>query len=123
ATAREAGGHSDALAWFDTGYLASAYLQGLGKDQNAAAGIDGYSLIAKALSLGGEKDPQMQFAAALITLQGPADAHQEHAQKAIAGAKNDPLLARNLANRFLGNEKQTVSEALARNITPGGMSK
>jgi hypothetical protein len=123
ATASEAGGHSDALAWFDAGYLAAAYRQGLGKDQNPAAGIDGYGLVSKALALGGEKDPQMQFAAALITLQGPEQAHQEHAQKAIAGAKNDPLLARNLANRFLGNERQTVSEALARNITAGGVSK
>ncbi|HKF21319.1 MAG TPA: hypothetical protein VKE93_07100 [Candidatus Angelobacter sp.] len=121
AMAGEAAGHSDALAWFDAGYLAAAYRQGLGKDQNPAAGIDGYDLVSKALSRGGEKDPQMQFAAALITLQGPEQAHQEHAQKAIAGAKNDPLLARNLANHFLGNEKQTVSEALARNVTPGGV--
>jgi len=123
ATAGEAAGRSDALAWFDAGYMAAAYRQWLGKDQNPAAGIDGYSLVSKALALGGQKDPQMEFAAALITLQGPEEAHREHAQRAIAGAKNDPLLARNLANRFLGNEKQTVSEALARNIAPGGVSK
>src|SRR5262249_48957921 len=108
ATAGEAAGHSDALAWVDARYLAAAYHQGLGKDQNPAAGVDGYSLVAKALSLGGEKDPQMEFAAALVTLQGPESAHRDQVQKAIAGAKSDALLARNLANRFLGNEKQTV---------------
>lgn len=123
ATVGEAAGRSDALAWFDAGYLAAAYRQWFYNAPNPAAGIDGYSLVAKALALGGHKDPQMEFAAALITLQGPEPAHQEHARRAIAGAKSDPLLARNLANRFLGNEKQTVSEALARNIAMGGMNK
>jgi hypothetical protein len=65
----------------------------------------------------------MQLAAALITLTGPQQAHQEHAQKALAGAKNDPMLARNLAKDFLGNHKETVSEALARNIGSGGVKK
>jgi hypothetical protein len=123
ATAREAAGHPDAFAWFDAGYLAAAYRQGLGKDQNPAAGIDGYSLVAKALALGGQKDPEMEFAAALITLEGPQQAHQEHSQKALAGAKNDPVLARNLAKDFLGNHKETVSEALAGNIGSGGVKK
>ncbi len=123
ATAGEAAGRSNALVWFDAGYLAATYQQGLGKEQNPAAGIDAYNLVSKALALGGGKDPQMEFAAALITLQGPQQAHQEHAQKAIAGAKNDPLLARNLATRFLGNEKQTVSEALAKSMAVGGLNK
>jgi len=123
ATAGEAAGRSDALAWFDAGYMAAAYRQWLGKEQNPAAGTDGYSLVSKALALSGHKDPQMEFAAALITLQGPEEAHREHVQRAIAGAKNDPLLARNLTSRFLGNEKQTVSEALARTIATGGVSK
>ncbi len=121
ATAGEAAGGQGALAWFDAGYLVEAYRQGFHNAPNPAAGIDGYGMVTKALALGGSKDPQMEFAAALITLQGPQQAHQEHAQKAIAGAKNDPLLARNLASRFLGNEKQTVSEALAKNIGSGGV--
>ena len=123
ATAGETAGRQDALAWFDAGYLAAANSQWLGKDKNSAAGIDGYGLVTKALARRKQSDPEMEFAAALITLQGPQQAHQEHAQKAIAGAKNDPLLARNLGNRFLGNEKQTVSEALARSIAPGGVEK
>src|SRR5260370_24673216 len=104
----ETAGRQDALAWFDAGYLAAAYSQWLGKDKNSAAGIDGYGLVIKALALRKQSDPEMEFAAALITLQGPQQAHQEHAQKAIAGAKNDPLLAHNLGSRFRGNEKQTV---------------
>jgi hypothetical protein len=33
------------------------------------------------------------------------------------------MLARNLAKDFLGNHKETVSEALAGNIGPGGVKK
>lgn len=114
ATSAEAAGRPDALAWFDAGYLVEAYSQWFYKDPNPAAGIDGYSLVAKALALRGRRDSEMEFAAALITLHGPEQAHQEHARKAIAGAKEDPLLARNLASQFLGGETRTVSEALVR---------
>lgn len=122
AKAGETAGHPDALAWFDAGYLAAAYRQMFYNAPNPAAGVDGYSLVAKALALRGQTDPEMEFAAALITLEGPQQAHQEHAQKALVGAKNDPLLARNLANRFLGG-KQTVSEELARSIGSEGVKK
>jgi hypothetical protein len=73
---------------------------------NPAAGIDGYVWVKKAISLRGE-DPEMEFAAALITLSGPESAHREHLRKAIAGAKNDPLLAQNLSSEFRG---QIISE-------------
>ncbi|HEY6373171.1 MAG TPA: hypothetical protein VIX37_21530, partial [Candidatus Sulfotelmatobacter sp.] len=67
----DAPGHSDALAWFDVGYLTEAYKQWMGKGEpNPAAGLDGYLLVKKALSLRGS-DPEMEFAAALITLRGP----------------------------------------------------
>ena len=56
----------------------------------------------------------MEFAAALITLQGPESDHRQHIQNAMAGAKNDPLLARNLAAHFHG---QATSALLT---TPGG---
>ena len=36
------------------------------------------------------------FAATLITLDDPESDHRDHARKAMAGAKNDPLLAQNL---------------------------
>lgn len=102
---------SDALAWFDLGYLAASYSQWLGNGQNPVTGLDGYELVRKAISLR-ENDPQMEFAAALITLRTPGKDHQEHVQKALAGAKGDPLLSQNLASRFLGDENQTVAEAL-----------
>jgi len=105
----DAAGHPDALAWFDVGYLAEAYKQWMGKGEpNPAAGLDGYALVKKALSLRGQ-DSEMEFAAALITLRGPEGAHQDHARKAMAGAKNDPLLARNLGSDF---NHQTIAELL-----------
>ena len=59
----------------------------------------------------------MEFAAALITLSGPQEEHGQHALKAIAGAKTDPLLAQNLATHFNGTQGQIMSEMLARNAT------
>jgi len=103
----------DALAMFDFGYLVETYNQGLGKDRNPAVGVDGYASVRKALALR-DSDPEMEFAAALITLGKSEAEHQEHVRKAMAGAKSDPLLSRNLAKSFLGNEKQSVAEALAK---------
>jgi len=125
ATSAESSGRPDALAWFDLGYLAEAYKQWIGQswmkvskdEQNPAAGLDGYALVKKAIGLRGS-DPQMEFAAALITLSGPAEEHRQHALKAIAGAKIDPLLAQNLAMRFAGPQSQTISEMLAKNSAP-----
>jgi len=103
-----------ALTYFDTGYLVEAYRQWLGDaSHNPAAGLDGYTLIKEAIELRGN-DPQMELAAALVTQSGPASEHQAHAQKAIAGAKSDPLLARNLASHFIGNEGQTIVEMLTK---------
>ena len=130
ATSAESSGHPDALAWFDVGYLAETYKQWIGQnmphmtdgmrmDPNPAAGVDGYALVKKALALRGAAlhgdDPQMEFAAALITLSGPTAEHRDHAQKAIAGAKADPLLAQNLATHFLGPQTETMSQLLAKN--------
>ena len=76
-----------ALASFDLGYLTETYKHWLGKGEgNPAQGLDGYAQVQKALQLRGN-DAQMEFVAALITLDGPASEHQDHAQKAIAGAK------------------------------------
>ena len=132
ATSAESAGKPDALAWFDAGYLAETYKQwieqnmphmtdGMRMDANPASGVDGYALVKKAIALRGialrEDDPQMEFAAALITLSGPQEAHRQHAQKAIAGAKTDALLAQNLAARFIGPQTETMSELLAKNST------
>ncbi len=88
-------------------------------EQNPAAGVDGYAMVKKALALRGAAlrgdDPQMEFAAALITLSRPSAEHRDHAQKAIAGAKTDALLAQNLATRFIGPQTETMSQLLAKN--------
>ena len=130
ATAAESGGHPDALAWFDAGYLVETYKQWIGQnlphmtdgmrlDSNPAAGVDGYAWVKKAIALRSaalhEDDAQMEFAAALISLSGPREEQARHAQKAIAGAKADALLAQNLATHFIGPKDQTVSEMLAKN--------
>ncbi len=130
ATSAESAGKPDALAWFDAGYLVVTYSQWIGKDlphmtdgmrmdPNPASGVDGYALVKKAIALRGlalhDGDSQMEFAAALITLSGPREEHAQHAQKAIAGAKADALLAQNLATHFIGPKDVTVSEMLAKN--------
>ena len=61
-------------------------------------------------------DPEMEFAAALITLGSPERDHRDHVQKAMAGAKTDPLLAQNLASNF---NRQTISTLLTRGTAEG----
>jgi hypothetical protein len=104
----EASSHG-ALALFDLGYLTETYKQWMGRGEpNPASGMDGYGLVTRAISLRGS-DPEIEFAAALITMTGPERDHNDHVQKAIAGAKADPLLAQNLSSSF-GN--QTISAML-----------
>jgi hypothetical protein len=108
-----------ALAIFDLGYLVESLNQfhSIHKDApNAAQGLDGYALVNKAIQLKGD-DPQMEFAAAIIALHSSPSGQGDHAQKAIAGAKNDPLLARNLAARFRGTQTETMSEMISRTPT------
>jgi len=104
-----------ALAIFDAGYLAEAYKQWIGKDErNPARGLDGYALVKKAIGAR-DNDAQMQFAAALIAVQNHADQQQTHAAKAIAGAKNDSLLAKNLAAPYHGPNDQSMATFISAN--------
>ncbi|MGO9088605.1 MAG: hypothetical protein ACLQBK_25650 [Candidatus Sulfotelmatobacter sp.] len=108
-------GNLGALAWFDAGYLAETYKQWMGNDEpNPAKGLDGYSWVKKAISMRGS-DPEMEYAAALITtLSDPEREHNDHLEKAMAGAKADPLLAQNLASQFkrVGTQTQPAAEEL-----------
>jgi len=109
----------DALAAFDFGYLVECYRQASWlrqhtdslKSSEAADAVranpptksmDGYEWVRKAIALRGS-DPQMEFAAALMTTDGARSEHDRHLQNAMAGAKADALLARNLASRFPKN--------------------
>jgi hypothetical protein len=106
-------GGPPALYYFDVGYLAETYQQWLEPSQNPARGIDGYALVKQAIQLRGN-DPEMEFAAALLTPSGPAEEHLYHVQKAMAGAKTDPLLAQNLSSRFMGERGETIAELLTK---------
>ncbi|MGH9935830.1 MAG: hypothetical protein ACREAM_06255 [Blastocatellia bacterium] len=99
--AREAKGKAEALALFDLGYLVENYRRATRKaDRNGLIGeLDGYGLIVKAISLRGG-DPEMEFAAALITADPRRDEHSQHVKKAYAGAIVNERLARNLAKYF-----------------------
>jgi len=103
-------GNMGILAWFDVGYLAEAYKQWMRNGEpNPARGLDGYAWVTKAIQRRGS-DAEMEFAAALITLSGPDGEHRDHVEKAMAGAKRDPLLAQNLASTF---NHQTISALLS----------
>jgi hypothetical protein len=111
ATKSATAGAPPVLNYFDLGYLAETYKQWLPSTQNPAIGTDGYALIEQAIKLRGN-DPEMEFAAALVTLTSHTAERQGHAQRAMAGAKTDPLLARNLANHFRGEQGQTIAQML-----------
>lgn len=116
-------GRSGGLEWFDAGYLVETYKQAnwlFKKVQDAsssgtpkwtreekvnpATGLDGYAWVEKAIAQRGG-DAEMEFAAAMIASSGsPYAGHREHLQKAITGAKVNPLLAKNIATHF-GSEK------------------
>ena len=125
----EAKRRADALAWFDLGYLVECYKQAnltykkldsggweAVVNSNPASGLDGYAWVEKAISLRG-LDPEMEFAAALISLQDKQADHHEHVRKAVAGAKADPLLATNLATHFSGDKGDTIGAMLGKVAT------
>src|SRR4051812_25976787 len=91
-------------AWFDAGYLIESYKQAVPirarKDQSAWASVDetiktdGYAFVKKAMTTIGAPNPEMEFAASLMT-QGPASA--DHRARASANATKGSALAINLA--------------------------
>jgi hypothetical protein len=108
------------LALFDYGYLVESYKQAgdASKGVDLASGVDGYSLIVKAIAASGG-DPEMEFAAALASSNRPRgahsplrDAHLAHLRKAVAGANEGSLLARNLVTHF-SNMGKTIGELRA----------
>ena len=118
ARSSSANGSTVALADFDAGYFATTLdqLHWINKDfANPAQGMDAMSLIKKSLEQR-PNDAQMNFAAALITLDGPVSNQREYAQKAIAGASSDPLLARNLSTHFIGPQSETMADIISRNL-------
>jgi len=108
---------SAALANFDAGYLAETFKQfeWISKSKNdPARNFDGYKLIKTALQQR-PSDAQMEFAAALVTLDGPISEQKLHSQKALAGAASDALLARNLATHFMTPQTESMAAMISRN--------
>ncbi len=94
----DARGRPDALAWFDAGYLVETYKQTsvMHHVKAVVAGENGYAWVVKAIKLRGG-DAEMEFAAALMTFgRLNRDKQREHVQRALAGASDGSLLARNL---------------------------
>ena len=94
AEAKGKGGDTEALALFDVGYLAESY-----KQASVNAGIDGLASVVKAIGLGGNS-AEMEFAAAVITIESRNASQRDHLRKAVAGAADGSLLARNLVLHF-----------------------
>jgi len=106
-----------AIASFDLGYFVQVLGQvhWISKDfANPAQAMDGYGFIKKALQAR-PGDAQMQFAAALVTLDGPAADHEHYTKAAVMGAQSDALLARNLSAHFMSAESETMAHLLNRN--------
>lgn len=111
-----------ALAMFDYGYLVESYKQAIW-DPHASPGaklasdIDGYGLIVKSIAMRGS-DPEMEYAAALSCMgrkkEAGQDAYVAHVQKALAGAQEGSLLARNMLNYF--KDRGTTLAELRANI-------
>jgi hypothetical protein len=106
----DAAGKPDALAWFDAGYAAACFSE-MGIDSPKT----GLSWVDRAIAHR-RGDPEMEFAAYLITLHagggdgdgGRLEADRERRlRRAIHGARDGSLLEKNLLSR-VGGEHATL---------------
>jgi hypothetical protein len=105
-------GKADALALFDAGYLAASYKEAGYRSSGKPNGeLNGYEMMVKAAAMRGG-DAEMELALALATRHSKTSAHAEHFQKAVAGAKDGSLLARNLVKHF-GERGQNIADLRA----------
>jgi hypothetical protein len=93
------------LAVFDFGYLVETYRQ---SEVRLATDVDGYALVQKANAF--QNDPQIEFAAAIISLWPKRADHDAHVKNAEAAANTDPLIAANLAAHLAGHVPATQKE-------------
>lgn len=88
------------MALFDAGYLDACYKQaGYKSNVNTPSLADSYAMVRKGAAHRGGS-PEIEFALAIISEHPRQASHQEHLQKAIAGAKEGSLLAINLVKHF-----------------------
>ncbi|MGE0129420.1 MAG: hypothetical protein AB7U82_15185 [Blastocatellales bacterium] len=92
------GGKPNTLAMFDAGYFIESWRQAT--DARSAPQIDGYGMIVKATNMRGG-DASMEFASALITsMRSDKATNRAHLQKAVAGAPEGSLLAKNIVKHY-----------------------
>ena len=82
------------IALFDAGYLIESFKQAAHMNGRTVTTADGYAMVKKALLVGGS-NPEMEFAAALMTSGSTSAAHL---QRARAATPAESLLARNITN-------------------------
>jgi hypothetical protein len=122
-------GKPDALALFDLGYFVECMKQAhmtwkklsTGSYEpvyqpNVASGLDGLAWVEKAIAMRGT-DPEMEFAAALITSYPKQKSRDVHLRRAVEGATEDTLLARNLVEHF--SERGKTLAELHANVSGG----
>ena len=98
--ARGKGGNAEALTLFDLGYFAETYKQYPRTQTNLIdVNIEGLPMVSKAIELRGS-DAEMEFAAAVMAVYPKDPSQPEHLRKAVAGARSNTLLARNIASHF-----------------------
>ncbi|HXK59057.1 MAG TPA: hypothetical protein PLP42_04110 [Acidobacteriota bacterium] len=107
------GGDQETLTYalFDLGYFAETYRQASrGYKRPDPHQIEGYTLVSKAL-VSRPNDPEMHFAAAVMTLGSKFEKeHEHHFEQAARRAQEGSLLARNLVSHFQwrGKDLQTL---------------
>jgi hypothetical protein len=94
------------MAMFDAGYLAACYKQA-GYAGGAANGLDGYHMSRKGSGLA-TGNPEIEFALAKMSQHPQQPGYQDHLRRAIEGAQEGTLLARNLIIHF-GKPGQKLS--------------
>jgi hypothetical protein len=116
--------HSYMIALFDAGYLQSCFQQAnshSGRSADKTANTEGYSMMRKALDgytmvrkavAGRGGTAEMEFAAALASKFPQQPMHIQHLQRAVAGAQEGTLLARNIVKHF-GQRGQSFADLRA----------
>ncbi len=100
---------SASLALFDAGYLDACYKQaGYKSSINTPSLAEGYAMVRKGSGHLGGNNPEIEFALAIISEHPRQSTHQEHLRRAIEGAQEGSLLARNLILHF-GKPGQKLS--------------
>lgn len=109
---------SDALALFDAGYLVECYKQAsAASDARIAPQFDGYAWVNKASEKLG-RSAELEFALALILADKPERRAEQnaHFKRAVSGAGESSLLARNIVARFQerGHSLNEIRNSLSR---------